>query len=87
MRILTLIFIIIFQQGILMAQTLYDFTIQDVDGKVINLKDFEGKPILLVNTASRCGFTKQYTNLANLYQEYLWLKHFMISLFKMSMAK
>ncbi|NBW71063.1 MAG: glutathione peroxidase, partial [Bacteroidetes bacterium] len=44
MRILILIFIIIFQQGTLMAQTLYDFTIQDVDGKVINLKDFEGKP-------------------------------------------
>jgi len=71
MRILILVFIIIFQQGKLMAQTLYDFTIQDVDGKVINLKDFEGKPVLLVNTASRCGFTKQYTNLANLYQEYL----------------
>jgi len=54
-----------------MAQNLYNFSITDIDGNEIMLSDFKGKPILLVNTASRCGYTKQYTNLSNLHREYL----------------
>ena len=42
-----------------------------IDGNQINLDKFKGKPVLLVNTASRCGFTKQYANLSNLHREYL----------------
>ena len=57
--------------GIIMAQNLHNFTIQDIDGNQINLNKFKGKPVLLVNTASRCGFTKQYANLSNLHREYL----------------
>ena len=57
--------------GSLMAQNLHNFSIQDIDGNQINLDKFKGKPILLVNTASRCGFTKQYANLSNLHREYL----------------
>ena len=53
-----------------MAQNLYNFSINDIDGNVINFNEFQGKPILLVNTASRCGFTKQYANLSNLHREY-----------------
>ena len=54
-----------------MAQNLHDFTIQDIDGNRVMLDKFKGKPVLLVNTASRCGFTKQYANLSNLHREYL----------------
>ena len=54
-----------------MAQNLHNFSIQDIDGNTIDLDRFKGKPILLVNTASRCGYTKQYANLSNLHREYL----------------
>ena len=53
-----------------MADNLHKFTINDIDGNLINLNQFKGKPVLLVNTASRCGFTKQYANLSNLHREY-----------------
>ena len=56
--------------GSIMAKNLYNFSIQDIDGNTVKLDKFKGKPILLVNTASRCGFTKQYANLANLHREY-----------------
>ena len=48
----------------------YDFKIQSISGKVINLKDFENKVILVVNTASYCGFTKQYADLQKLWDMY-----------------
>ena len=48
----------------------YDFKINDISGEVINFKDFKNKVILLVNTASYCGFTKQYTDLQNLWEKY-----------------
>ncbi len=49
---------------------LYDFSFEDIDGNVIDLKKFTGKPILVVNTASRCGYTPQYANLQNLFLDY-----------------
>ncbi len=49
---------------------LYDFSFKDIDGNQVNLTKFTGKPILVVNTASRCGFTPQYANLQNLFLEY-----------------
>ena len=49
----------------------YDFQINDISGEVINFKDFKNKVILLVNTASYCGFTKQYTDLQNLWEKYI----------------
>ena len=48
----------------------YDFKIQSISGKIINLKDFENKVILVVNTASYCGFTKQYADLQKLWDMY-----------------
>ena len=48
----------------------YDFSFEDIDGNQVNLQKFSGKPILVVNTASRCGFTPQYENLQNLFLEY-----------------
>ena len=69
--LILIISIITIMTGTSMAQNLYNFSINDIDGNVINFNEFQGKPILLVNTASRCGFTKQYTNLSNLHREYL----------------
>ncbi|MDB9776627.1 glutathione peroxidase [Alphaproteobacteria bacterium] len=53
-----------------MSENIYDFMIDDIDGNEIQLKRFKGSPILLINTASRCGFTGQYQNLANLFIDY-----------------
>jgi len=47
--------------------TLYDFSFTDIDNNIVELNKFSGKPILMVNTASRCGFTPQYENLQNLF--------------------
>ncbi len=52
------------------TKNLYDFSFEDIDGNIINLNKFQGKPVLVVNTASRCGFTPQYANLQNLFLEY-----------------
>ncbi|UKB81777.1 glutathione peroxidase [Chryseobacterium sp. MEBOG06] len=54
----------------LMGKTIYDFTVESLDGKEINFADFKGKKILIVNTASKCGFTPQYEELEKLYEEY-----------------
>ncbi len=48
----------------------FNFSFEDIDGNQVDLKKFTGKPILVVNTASRCGFTPQYENLQNLFLEY-----------------
>jgi glutathione peroxidase len=48
----------------------YDFTLNDIDGKPISLEQFRGKVLLLVNTASFCGNTPQYTDLENMYEHY-----------------
>ena len=50
--------------------TIYDFSFEDIDGNQVNLDKFKGKPIFMVNTASRCGYTPQYENLQNLFIEY-----------------
>ena len=50
--------------------TIYDFSFEDIDGNSVDLNKFVGKPILMVNTASRCGFTPQYENLQNLFMHY-----------------
>lgn len=49
---------------------LYDFDLSSIDGDHLPLSQFSGKAVLLVNVASRCGLTHQYTGLEALYQEY-----------------
>ena len=53
-----------------MAASVYDFTLNSIDGKPVPLSDFKGKAVLLVNVASRCGYTPQYTALEALYEKY-----------------
>ena len=51
-------------------QSIYDFTVNDIDGKPVKLSQFKGKVILIVNVASKCGFTPQYEGMQKLYSEY-----------------
>jgi glutathione peroxidase len=47
-----------------------DFTVKDIDGKETKLADFKGKVVLMVNVASKCGYTPQYEGLEKLYEKY-----------------
>lgn len=51
-------------------RTVYDFTLNSIDGQTTPLSSFKGKVVLLVNVASRCGYTPQYTGLEALYEKY-----------------
>lgn len=50
--------------------TVYDFEAQKINGKTVPLKQFKGKVMLIVNTASACGFTPQFAGLEDLHQQY-----------------
>lgn len=56
----------------LMAQTksFYDFKVKNIDGEDFDLASLKGKKVLVVNTASKCGFTPQYEDLQKLYEKY-----------------
>jgi glutathione peroxidase len=49
--------------------SVYDFTVRDIDGHERSLGEFRGKTLLIVNVASKCGFTPQYKGLENLWQD------------------
>jgi glutathione peroxidase len=51
-------------------KSIYDFTMRSIDGEQVSLKSYHGKVVLLVNVASKCGFTPQYAGLEALYEKY-----------------
>src|SRR5258708_22131216 len=52
------------------TKSIYDFTMRSIDGEQVSLGAYKGKVVLLVNVASKCGFTPQYTALEGLYEKY-----------------
>ncbi|MDW0111404.1 glutathione peroxidase [Sporosarcina aquimarina] len=51
-------------------ESVYEFTVQKPDGTEQSLTEYEGKPMLIVNTASKCGFVKQFDELQEVYEQY-----------------
>ena len=52
------------------TKTFFDFKINSINGEELDLSSFKGKTILLVNVASKCGFTNQYDDLQKLYDDF-----------------
>lgn len=52
------------------SSSVYDFKLNSIDGKLIDFSTYKGKPLLIVNVASKCGFTVQYKDLQQLHESY-----------------
>jgi len=69
-KILILLFFSMLSWIYAQEKTIYDYSVKDIQGNEISLSDYEGKVLLIVNVASKCGFTYQYEGLEELYQQY-----------------
>src|SRR5271169_5188309 len=70
MRLLFAVITLLGMSAIAAERTIYDFTLNSIDGQPTPLSSLKGKVVLLVNVASRCGYTPQYTALESLYEKY-----------------
>ncbi len=61
---------LVFAAAALAANSVHDFEMKTIDGRQVSLADFKGKTLFLVNVASKCGFTPQYSALEALYRKY-----------------
>lgn len=69
-RIATVLFTsALFASSCFAAESVYNFTLKSIDGKPVALSSFKGKVLMLVNVASRCGYTPQYQGLESLYEQ------------------
>ena len=69
--ILTTLITVLISMGVTnTTDSIYEFPIQDIEGNEMTLGDYEGKVLLIVNVASKCGYTPQYDGLQALYEEY-----------------
>lgn len=50
--------------------TVYEFSVKKINGEIQSMEDYKGKPLIIVNTASKCGFTSQFKELQGLYEEH-----------------
>lgn len=64
------LFLVIILVSFAAKKSLYDYSITTLEGKEVKLESFKGKKILIVNTASKCGYTSQYEGLQKLYDKY-----------------
>lgn len=60
----------LFSFSLVWAESVYDFKILDIAGKEFSFEELKGKPFIVVNTASKCGYTDQYRDLETIYQRY-----------------
>jgi glutathione peroxidase len=70
MKTISLIIGSLLFMGLSTSQTVYDFSLESLSGEEVSLSQFEGNVLLIVNTASECGYTPQYKELQELYEEY-----------------
>jgi glutathione peroxidase len=68
--LLTIFLCLIAATATAQSKSIYDFTMKSIDGQPVSLKGYSGKVVMVVNVASRCGYTPQYTALESIYEKY-----------------
>ncbi len=69
-KVYPIILFLFFSVGMFAQQNFYDFKVKTLDGEEFDFSQLKGKKVMIVNTASKCGFTPQYEQLEKIYKEY-----------------
>jgi len=75
-RLVTLLILFAFGNSFILGlnmdnkKSIYDFVVKDIDGRNVKLSDYRGKVLMIVNVASKCGYTPQYEGLQKIYEQY-----------------